>query len=49
MINDVGHVKTATFAENDMQLETQKNDESSSDGLGYKLVSRVFKEYWTGC
>ena len=43
MINDVGHVKTATFAENDMQLETQKNDESSSDGLGYKLVSRVIK------
>ncbi|MBO5610286.1 MAG: hypothetical protein J5929_08005 [Eubacterium sp.] len=48
MINDVGHAKTATFAENDMPVETQKNDESSSDGLGYKLVSRVFKEYWTG-
>ena len=38
-----GHAKTATFAENDMPVETQKNDESSSDGLGYKLVSRVIK------
>ena len=38
-----GHAKTATFAENDMPVETQKNDESGSDGLGYKLVSRVIK------
>lgn len=38
-----GHAKTATFAENDMPVETQENEESSSDGLGYKLVSRVIK------
>ena len=38
-----GHAKTAIFEENDMPVETQKNDESSLDGLGYKLVSRVIK------
>jgi glyoxylase-like metal-dependent hydrolase (beta-lactamase superfamily II) len=38
-----GHAKTATIAENDMPVETEENDEISSDGFGYKLVSRVIK------